>query len=200
MPEPSTIVLETLRERVRDRRLRVAVLCRGTVPLAAAVAAEGHRTAVVSDRFRPLLAIQGRLGAGPRGPVVLLEARFTELPLGAGAFDALVLARGLPQLAQPAEALRALRGLLTPGGLLIWVHSTTEGFGGRLARLAAPLARGMVPACPRHELCSWAMAAGFGEIGQRAGRGRLLPWAVTWATAAREPRGDQVVFKPPVSV
>jgi SAM-dependent methyltransferase len=200
MTEPIEAVREVLRERVRDRRLRVAVLCRGgAVGLAAAVAAEGHRTVVVSDRFRPLLAVQERLGPGA-GATVLAEARFASLPLREGAFDALVLARGLPRLGPPAEALRALRRLLLPGGLLIWVHLTTEGLGGRVSRLGAPLARGLVPPCRRHDLCGWAMAAGFGEIGQRAGRGRLLPFAVTFATAAREPAADQVVLKPPVSV
>jgi SAM-dependent methyltransferase len=200
MPEATAIVVAALRARVRDRRLRVAVLCRGGGALAAAVAAEGHRTAVAGDRFRPLLAIQERLGAGPGGPAALLEVRFDELPLRAGVFDALVLARGLPRLASPVESLRSLRGLLVPGGLLIWVQSIAEGPGGRLARLVSPLARGMIPACPRHELCAWTMAAGFGEIGQRAGRGRLVPWAVTWATAAREPGPQQVVFKPSNSV
>lgn len=181
------VVLEMLRDQVRERRLRVAVLCRRPSPLVSAVAAAGHRTVVVSDRFRALFSIRERLGLAAGERIVLAEARFDELPLGPHRFDALLLAHGLPRLGAPADALRLLRALLVPGGLLLWVQATTEGVGGMLARIASPLRRAVVPAAPRHYLCAWTMTAGFGEIGQRTVGGRPTPLVVTSAVAAREP-------------
>jgi len=195
MADLRATVLDLLGDRVRERRLRVAVLCRGAVPLASAVAAAGHRTVVVSDRFRPLLALQRRMGLAAGERIVLAEAGFRALPMRPRAFDALVLAHGLPRLAAPAAALRSLRELLVPGGLLIWVQPVTDGFRGKLALVSSPARRAIVAAGPRHELCRVAMAAGFGEIGQRAGRGRLLPLVVTSAIAAREPAATPPGFR-----
>ena len=190
-------VLEAIRARVRDRRLVVGVLCRSSLPLVEAIAAEGHRAIVVSDRFCTLLALQRRLALAAGGPTLLVEAPFDALPLAPASLDALVLAHGLPRQVRPPDdgdpadagdppqvaRLRRLKTLLRPGGLLVWPHPVSEGRAGRVGRVLVPVRPAITRASRRHELTAWTMRAGFGEVGQRLARRRLTPWAVTTGSA-----------------
>ncbi len=183
MSDLTAAVLEALRKRARGKPLRVGALCRGRVGLLRALATEGHLVAVVSDRFRTLFDLQGRLGIGCGGPVLPLEARMDVLPLARRSLDALVVGSGLPAVGPPIETLARLRWLLSPGGSLIWAHPISGGPRGSLGRIAGLLRRGAVRPVPRHRLCEWAMAAGFACVGQIEARRAPLPWAVTCGSA-----------------
>ncbi|MFO8072623.1 MAG: hypothetical protein R6V85_12190 [Polyangia bacterium] len=187
MSDLAGAVLEALRSRARDRSLRVGALCRGRVGLLRALAAEGHLVAVISDRFRTLFDLQGRLGIGFGRTILPLEARMDALPLARRSLDALVVGSGLPAVGPPIETLARLRWFLSPRGSLIWAHPISGGVRGSLGRIAGPLRRGAVQPVPRHRLCQWAMAAGFDCVGQIEARCATLPWAVTLGSAGPLP-------------
>jgi hypothetical protein len=185
MSDVDATVIGLLRLSAAGRRLRLGVLSRGNIGLVAALAAEGHRTMVIGDRFRKLFAVHRRLEDIGLRHVLVVEASLDALPVALRGLHALVLANGLPGGAAPAQTLARLRLLLAPGGLLIWPHPVIDGVRGRLGKAMAPARLGTAPPAARHRLCAWAMAAGYRAISQRATSRGPLPWVVTTGTAGR---------------
>lgn len=185
MSDLHATVTGLLRSAAGGRRLRLGVLCRGDLALVEALIAEGHPTLVLGDRFRRLFALHRRLDRIGFRSVVVVEALLDDLPVAPRSLDALVLAGGLPGGDGPAHTLTRLRGLLAPGGLLIWPHPTTEGARGRLGRVLVPARRGVAAPDRRHRLCAWVMQAGYGAVRQHPASGGAVPWVVTSGTAGR---------------
>jgi hypothetical protein len=185
MSNLDAVVIRRLRSTAGGRRLKLGVLCRSDLDLVEAVAAEGHPTLVLGDRFRRLFALSRRLDRIGSQPSLIVEALFDALPVAQRSLDALVLSGGLPRGASPTETLARLRGLLAPGGLLIWPHPTTDGTRGRLGRVLVPARRGIAPPARRHRLCAWVMEAGYGAVRQQPATGGPVPWVVTSGVAGR---------------
>jgi hypothetical protein len=185
MSDLDATVTRLLRSTAGGRRLKLGVLCRGDLALVESVIAEGHPTVVLGDRFRRLFALSRRLDRIGSRSVVVVEAFCDELPVAQRSLDALVLSGGLPGGASPAHTLARLRGLLAPGGLLVWPHPTTEGTQGRLGRVLVPARRGVAAPARRHRLCAWVMEAGYRAVRQQPTSGGPVPWVVTSGTAGR---------------
>jgi hypothetical protein len=179
MSDLDLTVTRLLRAAAGGRRLRLGVLCRGDLALVEAVIAEGHPSLVLGDRFRQLFALHRRLERIGFRSVLVVEAFFDAPPVARRSLDALILSGGLPSGSSPVLTLARLRGLLTPGGLLIWPHPTTEGTRGRLGRVLVPARRGVAPPAGRHRFCAWAMEAGYRAVRQHSTRGGPVPWVVT---------------------
>jgi ubiquinone/menaquinone biosynthesis C-methylase UbiE len=186
MSDVAGAVLASLRRRAGRARIKVGVFYRGDPALLRALLAEGHATVVAGDRFRQLFRVAEQLGPVGARPFSIVEARFEALPFGPGSLDALVLTRGLPSGADPAQAIAALKPFLRPGGVIVFPHPVTDGRAGALSRVLRVLWRGTQPPCARHALCASAMSAGLKEISQivPAGRGGA-PWVVTMGAVGR---------------
>jgi hypothetical protein len=170
-----------------NRKLTVGVLFQGHSPIVQRIAAEGHRTIVIGERFRLLYRVYKETEKTNSTKPLMVEAHFDALPIRPGSLDALVLSQGLPLVEMPGETLVQLRSYLKDCGLLIWPHPVTDGIGGTLGRLFFPYRPGTFHAVPQDQLCTLAMASGFSEIGQTLLKRKLIPWAITTGLAAQRP-------------
>ena len=187
MANRAASVADRLRAFGGGRPLDVCIFARGSLAVVERVAAEGHRTVVVGDRFRPLFAAHNRLEGMGSAAFLAIEATFDDLPLAHRALDALILPGGMPAGHQVADALTRLRATLRRGGLLIWLHPSTDGLRGRFGQLFTPLLPRTARAMSRPELCAAVMAAAYGEIRQEQTSGRLLSWSITSGIAGGRP-------------
>ncbi len=179
-----SMIISEIGKRARGRRIRAGVFFRGNPSLVEAIAALGHRTVVMGDRFPQLFALRQLIRDNGFTPLTIVETRFSDLPIASRGLDVLVLSRGLPGSADPRETLLRLRNFLAPGGLLIWPHPIADGARGVIGKLLVPYRRGMISSAKSHRLCRWLMEAGYGEIGLRRPKGNgPVPWAVTTGTA-----------------
>jgi SAM-dependent methyltransferase len=138
-----------------------------------------------------------RLESARRPPVALVAARVEALPFARPRFDAVVAAAGLTSrpAGQPVAALRALGGLLRPGGALVVASRLREGDLGVAASLARRLVDGRVlPSAT--ELATWMLVAGLRGVRQARLVRTVVPAALTWATARPKPWLDALVVPP----
>jgi hypothetical protein len=185
------IIADCLKDAFKGRRARVGVAFESGAALLERLLMEPHFFTVFGDRFHPMFRVMTkglRIRGASSDHVVFLENRFQAVPLLPRSLDALILLGGLPQCApSPLLSLVQLRGLLRPGGLLIWPQPVGEGFFNRLARLRYPGKKGRLGAPRRTQLCRLTMEAGFVDIGQRPVNKRTVPWTVTVARAGSRP-------------
>jgi hypothetical protein len=180
-------ILHELESAGGNRKLTVGVLFQGHSPVVQRIAAAGHRTIVIGERFRILYRVYKKTEKANSTKPLMLEAHFDALPIRPGSLDALVLSQGLPSAELPGEALVQLRSYLKDSGLLIWLHQVTDGIGGTFGRLFFPYRGGTFRAVSRDRLCTLTMASGFSEIGQTLLIRKLIPWAITTGLAAQRP-------------
>jgi hypothetical protein len=180
-------IVALLRRKARGQGLIVGVFHRGASGLVQAVADDGHRVLIVSDRFGPLLSAYQRVGGGTRPNLLFVEARWQAFPLRQRSLDALVLSCGLPRGNSALDTLIELRQLIRPGGLLVWPHPLADGVSGWFGRLVAPLRWRTLSPFRREVLCARTMEAGFADVEQELPSRQLLPWAVTSGRAFAPP-------------
>lgn len=183
MTDVAGTITAFLRRRSMGRRLRLGIFARCDVHAVEAMIAEGHRTVVMSDRFRFLYRLWRKVGTSS-GPCAFLEATLDELPLASFCLDALVLPGGLPSRRDPGETLGAMRRTLARGGILVVPHPVSDGRRGKLGRVLVPARPGVHGPVSRDSLCRWAMAAGLTQVGQaQTTGGGPAPWVVTTGVA-----------------
>ncbi|MDD5307502.1 MAG: hypothetical protein PHU25_09305 [Deltaproteobacteria bacterium] len=180
-------VISLLRAQARGRRVTVAVFCRGNPALVARVAAEGHPTLVVGDRFGPLHAAFGLVPREPGDGLVFAEARLDALPVAPGSVDVVILSMGLPSRVAPASAISLFMDLVKPGGLVVWPHPASDTARGRLGTMLVPWRPGMARAVPRHEQSALAMRCGLSNVAQIAAARPFFPWVITWGRVGPRP-------------
>ncbi len=175
---PSTIV-DMLKSASGRRSLNVGLLLDGNLSIAEQVAALGHRTVVMGDRFRLLYRFYRHVSKGDGHQPLTAEARFGALPVQKQSLDALILSRGLPSGAAPEIMLARLRNLLKDTGFLIWPHPVTDGWRGKVGRVIYSSRGGNLRPIARQRLSALAMESGFVDVGQVLVGGPLVPWVVT---------------------
>jgi demethylmenaquinone methyltransferase/2-methoxy-6-polyprenyl-1,4-benzoquinol methylase len=126
---------------------RVLDLCGGTGDLAIEIARRRPESTVICCDFsHPMLALAreklDRRGLGRR--CWLLEADGLRLPFAAGTFDAVTIAFGLRNLADPGAGLREIHRVLRAGGRLV-VLEFSRPTGRWLSRLYAVYLNRVVP-------------------------------------------------------
>ena len=182
----STIV-RTFAER---RRIRVGLIYRGNRPVAEHIVLCGQKTLVLGERFHPLYRLLRGFqtnGGDVLDRVLMVETRLGALPVAPRSLDVLVLSAGLPDTSRAREALVALRGLLTPGGLLVWAHPDGDGALHRFFSGLTVGTRRRNHAIRRADICRIAMSAGFCEVGQVAVSQPLGSWVITTGRRGRRP-------------
>jgi demethylmenaquinone methyltransferase/2-methoxy-6-polyprenyl-1,4-benzoquinol methylase len=97
---------------------RILDLATGTGAIPEALRRAGHRGTIVGlDRSHPMLARGRSRLSGAR--VLRLRGDLEQLPLRDGSFDAVTMGYGLRYCSDLDGTLRALHGLLRPGGVLV---------------------------------------------------------------------------------
>ena len=100
--------------------LLVLDLCCGTGDLAFLAGAASGRTRVVGIDFTlPMLDVARRRRAGAAGTPVFAQGDAMRLPFGGAIFDAVTMAYGLRNVADPLACLREIRRVLAPGGRVV---------------------------------------------------------------------------------
>ncbi len=190
-------IVDILRPQANGRRLNVGLLLEGNLAVAEQVAAEGHRTVVMGDKFRLIYAFYRRVNNGDEPRPLTAETRFSALPIQKQSLDALVLSRGLPRGMDPQPTLVRLRNLLKDAGLLIWPHPYSDGLRGRVGKVLTKARLGSIHPLERQRLSALAMASGFVDVGQVLVRGPFVPWVVTSCRISPRPWESQTQKKSP---
>lgn len=115
---------------------RVLDLCTGTADvLVEALSRDPRHRGVGLDLSEEMLARGarklGRRGLGPRAGLACADGE--RLPLPSGAFDAALVAFGVRNIGEPAQAVREMHRVLRPGGRLVVLEFSLPR--GRLGRL-----------------------------------------------------------------
>jgi demethylmenaquinone methyltransferase/2-methoxy-6-polyprenyl-1,4-benzoquinol methylase len=100
------------------RGARVLDLCCGTGDLAFRAEEGGARQVVGADFTLPMLAVARRRRSRRESRISLVQADALALPFRDGSFDAITIAYGLRNIAEPERALSEMRRVLAPGGRL----------------------------------------------------------------------------------
>ena len=190
-------IVDILRPQANGHRLNVGLLLEGNRAVAEQVAAEGHRTVVLGDRFRLLYAFYRRVNNDKESRPLTAETRFTALPIRKQSLDALILSRGLPRGMAPQPTLERLRNLLKEAGLLIWPHPYSDGLRGRVRRGFTRARLSTIQPLERQHLSALAMASGFVDVGQVVVGGPFVPWVVTSCRTSPRPWERQTKKKTP---
>jgi hypothetical protein len=172
-------------------KLKVGLLFQTKPTVAQKIAAAGHRSIVVGDRFPLLYRIYRKARKLPGEKPGVIEARLDSLPIRSRSLDALVLLCRVPVESAAKTELRVFRDLLKDMGLLVWPHPVTDGLGAKVLSFASPFRSRTYNRAARHQLCVLVMESGFREVGQVVVQGRLSPWVVTTARAAPRPFDDK---------
>jgi len=115
-------------------RARLLDLCCGTGDLCFLAEAMGARRVTGLDFTLPMLAVARRRKLSAGAGSELIEGDALSLPFPDGSFDAITIAYGLRNIADPSAALAEMRRVLAPGGRAVILD-----FGKPDNRLAAAL-------------------------------------------------------------
>src|SRR5262245_40057765 len=107
---------QTVRIAIDGRPASVLDLCCGTGDLCFLAVRMGARRVTGVDFTLPMLAVARRRKAREGPGVELAEGDALRLPFGDGSFDAITVAYGLRNIADPAASLAEMRRVLAPGG------------------------------------------------------------------------------------
>lgn len=174
-------------------RPRVGLLFQTRADVAEKVAATGHSTLIVGDRFGQLYRVYRRARRMERSKTAILEARLDSLPLKNECLDALVVLCRVPAESAVKRELPRFRRLLGENGLLIWPHPMTDGIIAKTVDALSPFGTKIFGRVSRPRLCAMAMESGFKDVGQVVVPAAVKPWVITTARAASRPFERPVV-------
>jgi hypothetical protein len=187
MTKIGDVVVDIIRSTAKNRKLRIGILLQGDERIAERIVADGHQIVLIGEKFPLLYRVYKRLSSPQVQKPLIVEANFTDLPIGKGTLDAIVLLRGLPKNGPPKQALLTFRSLLRQSGIFIWPQPITEGFGGKVGQMIAVSRTGTMGALPRVQLTSLVMGSGFKDVGQVLLTGKFIPWVVTTGLVGPRP-------------
>lgn len=127
----ATILLDTIGITPGERILDVASGTGVVARMAASRAGRAGRV-VASDSSAPMLEYAATIEGEPdSAPIEFVEASATELPMGDGAFDAVLCQQGMPFFPDRPAAAAEMRRVLAPGGrvgVAVWVSGRRLAF------------------------------------------------------------------------
>lgn len=118
------------------------------------------------------------------GKTSVVVGSVEDLPFAGASFEAVVCASGLPPRTDPIEALRSIRRLARPGGLVLVVSRLRQGtLGGVSSLLRRAVRAGDLPRAS--DLTGWMLRAGMRSVRQAAVPRSVAARVVTWAQVRR---------------